>query len=314
VAVEEPERRRRGVPWKVVVPIVLVAALAGLGVLAYRLFSTPSYEVPVLTGVPQAEALAQIEGNGWEVSVQTERSDDEPRVDHVVRTAPPAGADLAEGEPFLLVVSEGPVLRSLPELTGLTLAEAQAQLLALDLVVAPVEQYDEDVPPGQVIGWSVPEQPDLVAGGQVEPGTEVEVVSSLGPAPRTVPTLTGTTFAEAQAAVEPLALAVTEIEQVFSDTVPAGVIVTQVPAAGDEVDRGTTIQVTVSKGPDVVTLPDLAGTTYDEAATLLAEAGFVPVLSLGSTDGTFVSASVGGEPTAAGDVHPRGTQVDLVFL
>ena len=44
----------------------------------------------------------------WEIDVQRERSDDEPDPGDVVRTTPDAGEDLAVGEPFLLVVSEGP--------------------------------------------------------------------------------------------------------------------------------------------------------------------------------------------------------------
>jgi serine/threonine-protein kinase len=232
----------------------------------------------------------------------------------VIRTAPPAGEELAEGEPFLMVVSEGPVLRPLPELNGLSFADAQTAVVAAGLVAVPVEQYDEVVPAGQVISWSVPADPSLVAGSEVEPGTEVQIVSSLGPAPRTVPDLAGVGFTDAQAVLAPLGLALAESEQVFSDTVPAGAIVSQTPAAGEIVERGATISVQVSKGPDVVTLPDLSGQTYDQAAATLQAAGFTPVLVFGASDGVFQSAAVGGQPASAGDVFPRGTTVELTHL
>ncbi|MGH9134789.1 MAG: PASTA domain-containing protein [Ilumatobacteraceae bacterium] len=307
-------RRRRRVPWKLIVPLLVVIALAGLAVLAWQLFSTPAYAVPDLVGVEEPVARNQITGNGWEISVQRERSDEEPRAGHVIRTAPVAGEELAEGEPFLIVVSEGPTFRELPELTGRPFADVETELARLDLVVELVEQNDEAVPSGTVVSWSVPDDPTLVAGSQVLPGRTVRVVASLGPAPRVVPDLSGQTFAAAQGIVEPLALGVSEAERVFSDTVPVDVVISQTPAAGTEVERGAGIVVVVSKGPDVVTMPNLAGMTFEAASAALTEAGFVPVLSFGTSDGTLQSATVAGATAHAGDVFPRGTQVDLVYL
>ena len=86
-----------------------------VGVLALQLFERPTYIVPDLTGMPVAEARNLIAPNDWEVDVQSERSDERPEVGDVIRTAPAAGVELAEGEPFLIVVSEGPVLRELPD-------------------------------------------------------------------------------------------------------------------------------------------------------------------------------------------------------
>lgn len=310
----EESRRRAQVPWRLLIPIAVVAALVGLGVLAWQLFRTPVYAVPDLVGVEEPVARNQITGNGWEVSVQRERSDVEPRPGHVIRTAPVAGEKLTEGEPFLLIVSDGPLFRELPELTGRPYADVATELAKLDLLVELVEQNDEVVPVGNVISWTVPDDPTLVAGSQVLPGRLVRVVSSIGPAPRTVPNLVGLTFADAQATVEPLALGVSEAERQFSDTVPVDTVISQTPAPGEQVERGTGIVVVVSKGPDVVTMPDLTGMTFDNASATLTAAGFVPVLSFGAVEGSLQSASIGGVPAEVGATYPRGTQVDLVYL
>jgi serine/threonine-protein kinase len=306
--------RRLRIPWRLLLPLVVVAALVGLGVLAWQLFRTPAYAVPDLVGVEEPVARNQITGNGWEVTVQQERSDDEPRVGHVIRTAPTAGEKLTEGEPFLLIVSDGPTFRELPELTGRPFTDVATELARLDLVVELVEQNDEVVPVGAVISWSVPDDPTLVAGSNVLPGRLVRVVSSTGPAPRTIPDLVGSTFADAQVTVEPLALGVSEAERQFSDTVPVDTIISQTPLPGEQVPRGTGIVVVVSKGPDVVTMPSLSGLSFADASAALTAAGFVPVLAFGASDGTLQSASVGGVTAEAGAVHPRGTQVDLVYL
>jgi len=310
---DRPSPRRR-VPWRLLLPLVVVIALAGLGLLAWELFRTPSYEVPDLVGAEEPVARNQITGFGWEVTVESERSDEEPRPGHVIRTAPAAGEELTEGEPFLITVSDGPTFRQLPELTGRPYTDVATELAKLELEAELVEQNDETVPPGTVISWSVPDDPTLVAGNEVLPGRLVRVVSSTGPAPRTVPNLVGITFADAQATVEPLALGVGEAERQFSDTVPIDTIISQTPLPGEQVARGTGIVVVVSKGPDVVTMPSLAGMTFDVASATLTAAGFVPVLAFGASDGALQSASVGGVPAEAGAVYPRGTQVDLVYL
>jgi eukaryotic-like serine/threonine-protein kinase len=310
----DPVPSRRRIPWRLILPFLVVIALVGLGVLAWQLFRTPSYAVPDLVGVEEPVARNQITGYGWEVSVQHERSDDEPRPGHVIRTAPAAGEKLTEGEPFLITVSDGPTFRQLPELTGRPFTDVATELAKLDLVVELAEQNDEVVLPGIVISWSVVDDPTLVAGNEVLPGRVVRVVSSIGPAPRTVPDLVGLTFTDAQATVEPLALGVSEAERQFSDTVPIDTVISQTPLPGEQVERGTGVVVVVSKGPDVVIMPNLAGMPFDVASATLTAAGFVPVLTFGASDGTLQSASVAGVPAEAGGVYPRGTQVDLVYL
>jgi eukaryotic-like serine/threonine-protein kinase len=313
VGSDEPARRS-GRLVRIVLALVLLAALVGLAVVAVRLFSTPSYDVPDLTGADESVALASIEEFNWDVTVDAARSDDEPRPGRVIRTVPSAGERLARGEPFLLVVSEGPEFRTLPDLSGLSFVDAEARLVALALEPTVVEAFDEDVPRGGVVSWTVPGQPELVAGDQVLPETAVIIVASLGPAPRTVPDLTGLTSAAARSTLDDLRLEMDEAEQVFDDVVPLGQIVSQAPEPGDEVERGATVTITVSRGPDLVLLPALEGLTFAEAQTVLAEAGFTIRLVLGASDGEFASATIEGEPAEPGAPYRRGSQVDVVFL
>jgi eukaryotic-like serine/threonine-protein kinase len=314
VAEDDDSARRGGMLVRVLLAVVLLAALVGLAVLAVRLFSTPSYDVPDLTGIEQAAALQAIEDFNWDVTIDNERSDEEPRPGRVVRTVPSAGDRLARGEPFLLVVSEGPEFRTLPDLIGLSFVDAEARLVALALDPTVVDAFDEEVPRGGVVSWTVPDQPELVAGDQVLPGTEVTIVASLGPAPRTVPDLVGLTAAVARSRLDDLRLEMDEADQVFDDVVPPGQIVSQSPEPGDEVERGATVTITVSRGPDLVLLPPLEGLTFAEAQAALAEAGFTVRLVLGASDGAFVSAAIDGQPAQPGAPYRRGSQVDVVFL
>ena len=298
--------------------ILGVIALIGVGLLSYAgflLLRTKSFEVPDLVGVDEAVALNEVAGNGWVIETSSERSDEVPEIGHVVRTTPAAGEILDEGATFEIVVSDGFELRSLPELTGMTVAEASEALTDLRLV--PLEgpaEFSEDVPVGIVIRWQVQSDAALVAGAQVLPDTVVVFTASLGPEPRPAPDLTNLTAAEATAALDGLQLVTAQGDDVFSDDIETGRVVTQAPPPGTSVERGGTVTFQLSKGPDLVAFPSLDGLSYPEAEAALVEAGFTIGSLLGTTEGTFVSASIDGNAVQPGDTFRRGTAVDLIFL
>lgn len=306
-------KRRRRFPWKILLALIVLAALAVLALLATRLFETPQYDVPDLVELPEAEARNLVASNGWEVSIERERSDDVPIEGQVVRTVPQAGESLAEGEPFLIVVSNGPILRPLPDSTGMAISDAQTRLVERGLIVgAVVDQYDEVVPVDTVISWSVPGDPTLVAGSEVEPGTEVELVVSIGPAPRVVPDLAGRPVDEARAALSEQVLELVVGGEEFNDDVPAGAIISQDIAPDTEVERGSTITVVVSKGVDLVAFPDLSDVgSFEEAAAVLREAGFEAELVFGDAQGELQSYQIDGVQPGVGDEFRRGTLVTI---
>jgi serine/threonine-protein kinase len=312
LAPRAPRRRR----WLAATGVVLlVAALGGLVYLAYQLFRTPTHEVPALEGLTEADARAAVADFEWAVEVQRERSDDEPDVGQVVRTAPSVGESLGEGEPFLIVVSDGPELRSLPDVTGETRSEAETALARVQLRPLPAtREYHERVPAGSVISWSVPSDPSLTAGAEVLPGTDVALVVSRGPAPRTVPELVGVTVDDSIALLEELRLEARMGRSVFSNTIPADAVVRIRPEAGAQVERGSAVTLVVSKGPDLVTVPDLENFGVDRVRRRLQRADLRTGEILGSTRGRLVRATVDGVPVNAGDRLVRGTRVDLVFL
>jgi beta-lactam-binding protein with PASTA domain len=89
-------------------------------------------------------------------------------------------------------------------------------------------------------------------------------------------------------------------------------VISQGTAAGVELPRDGTFTVIRSKGPDLISLPDLTGLGYTAAQQTLTDAGFTIGSLLGTTEGTFESISITAEPV--GDQYRRGTSVDLIFL
>jgi serine/threonine-protein kinase len=138
-------------------------------------------------------------------------------------------------------------------------------------------------------------------------GSTVDLVVSSGPAPRQIPDVHNLTPEEAQAKLEALGLKTTTRED-FSDTIDKGKVVGTSPPAGQSVKRGDTVTIIVSKGPDLVTVPDVSRyATLDQADAALEAAG----LHLGDVSGKGTHPASSDPP--AGARIKRGSYVD-VFL
>jgi beta-lactam-binding protein with PASTA domain/tRNA A-37 threonylcarbamoyl transferase component Bud32 len=297
-------RRRRRWP-RVVLVVLLVAALgAAIGMLIADLTEAPpTSAVPAVNGLSRDAALDSLRAQGWEVDVE-EIHEDGTEVGQVLRTRPGQGTQLAEGDPVTLIVSKGPTLVDLPEITrGMAQQEASDLLEFSALEPVFTSRFDEEVEAEHVIE---------VAGdppARIAKGTEVEVVVSQGPEPRTVPDgLPGMAQDEAVAALEELGL-VAEIQEEFSDDVEAGLVIGTDPGAGAEAARDSTVVVVVSKGPDLVTVPDVSAVgTLAEAVALLEAEGLVAGDVAGPAAGAPASTSPG-----AGEQVRRGSEVDITL-
>lgn len=97
--------------------------------------------------------------------------------DYVIRTDPPAGDSVSEGDTVIIIVSKGPdvVYTTMPKLVGMMLGDAEREMEVLDLLVFPTE-VESDKPMGEIVWQSIP------ADTQIETKTSVDVQVSLGPA------------------------------------------------------------------------------------------------------------------------------------
>jgi len=305
--------RRRRPSW--VLPLASGTAVVAAALLVRLLLVTPIHVVPDLRGVSEAEAVNTITPFGWVTERLLDRSDEVPTPGSIISTSPAAGTELAEGEAFVYVVSEGPTLRAVPDTTGSLAADAEAALAVIGLTSYVEPVHDEAVPVDLVVGWVATDDPTVVAGTPVEPGTAITLRVSIGPAPRAVPDLAGLLSGPARARLVDLGLVLEEVQGDFDEELEAGVIVSQVPEAGGLVERGSTVTVTVSRGPDVVVYPTLAeGVIFADARAALIEAGFEVELVLGAVDAIVTEVLIDGEPPEVDGVYPRGTRVDIVAV
>jgi len=248
------------------VVVVAVAAAALVG----RPLLLPTYAVPSLAGMSVADASAHA-GPHFHVSVRHERVTGA----HVgvVLAQSPAGATHHRPGTITVNVSDGNAAVTVPDLTGLALGDAQRALQAAGLQprqASPV--FSPTVPSGSVVSWS--------PRAQAYVGDPVDLTVSQGPEfvpmPDVVSTATPATQVVTQ--LEALGIDATAIvqTQVFSDTVPSGDVIATTPVAGSPADRAGTVVLEVSKGPDVVPVPEVRGRSVANAEAQLRKAGFVP--------------------------------------
>jgi beta-lactam-binding protein with PASTA domain len=136
-------------------------------------------DVPFVIGTPLAEAETSIAGAGLTVGFVTGQHSESVPAGAVISQSPSGGTSLGYGSSVDLLVSLGPLMMTVPGVSGLSQAAAEAAILAADLVVGTVTpQTSSTIPAGEVISQ------DPAAGTSVSPGTAVDLVVSLGdPAP-----------------------------------------------------------------------------------------------------------------------------------
>jgi serine/threonine-protein kinase len=141
-------------------------------------------------------------------------------------------------------------------------------------------------------------------------------VLSAGPQPRVVPNLTGLTVDAASAALTEQGLVLLQLEPAFDNTnsVAAGLILSQDLPPDSTVDRGAVVSVVVSKGQDLVAVPSLGNLTLQQATDTLAAAGLAVGNVTGNTAGILVAASYQGVDVQVGQTLLRGTPIDMAFF
>ena len=250
-----------------VIAFLLIVAASFGGSWWWTEYGPGSYlTMPTTTGRDLADVQADLGAIGLASSVEEEFSDD-VQSGIVTHSDPDGGSSVHKSTNVQLYVSKGIDMKDVPNVVGKGQDEASRTLTDAGLALGAVtDAYSEDVPPGQVISQSV------AAGTSMAHDSTVDVVLSKGREPRTVPTLTGKGASAAKSSIEALGLVASPTEA-YSDTVPEGQVISQQTREGSTVYRGDSVSYTVSKGPEMVTVPDVVGLQRQEARNKLEGAG-----------------------------------------
>jgi serine/threonine-protein kinase len=293
---DDPERRRRW-PW---VTLVLLL-LAGAAVAAFLLTRPDEVRVPNVVGRQGPQAYAMLADAKLKPQVHTVKSDKLNGV--VVRQDPGAGAKVEKLSTVKLFISGGPGTTIVPDVVNKTEAEAVKLLKKRRLLANISSEQSQQVPKGLVI------RTNPVAFNSVPVGSRVDLVISSGPQQVRVPAVIGKQQPEAKALLQDARLRVTTVQQ--DSNQPKDQVLSQAPAAGTTVNRGSRVTITVSRGTPKVEVPDVTGRSKDEASGILQGAGFtVAVKEIKTTDPTQVGKVIRQKPGARSQ-RKKGSPVTI---
>jgi serine/threonine-protein kinase len=294
----------------------LFAAAVGLGVYLGNLEpERPGKKGAATTAAPKTvvtarvvemtaqQAQLELQKQEFTVAAIEERYDEVVPQGHVIAQDPEPGEPVQLPATAKLVVSKGKERVAVPAIQGKTRAEAETALATANLRAEVTEAFHETIAKGIVI--SVEKTP---AEG-MKPQSPVTLVVSKGRQPIQVPVVKGKTTALATKAITEAGLKAVPSED-FSRTVKKGLVISQTPATGP-LYKNDVVKIVVSKGPPLVTVPNVKGMRRVAAFNKLKSLGFdVHFIDYPGQKGKTVQTQF----PAAGTKKLLGSTVSLYML
>jgi serine/threonine-protein kinase len=265
-------RRRTGI--YIVLLFALLAALAGLLFLLAKEVgivgegSTTKVEVPTVLSLDRETALSTLEAAHLKANVVEENNAADPEI--VFDQNPRAGERVDKNSEVVIKVSKGVNKVTVANVVGKSSATAKSILEADNFSVLIEEEADDSAAKGAVV------RQNPSAGSQAPEGSTVTLTVSSGEKSYAVPNVVGKTEDDAADALNN-AEGSFKVKRVHasSSTVDKGKVISSDPPAGSDAAKGSTVTITISDGPEMVTVPNVVGKTEAEAKEMLTDKGFV---------------------------------------
>ncbi|MFD4604248.1 Stk1 family PASTA domain-containing Ser/Thr kinase [Streptomyces sp. NPDC058464] len=294
-------RSRRGLLTLVVAVLIVLGAGAGVWYINSGQFT----KVPPLLSKTETQATARLKEAGLDVGSVEHAYSDTVKRGTVISTDPAAGHRIRSNDSVKLTISDGPETVNVPDVQGRTLARARLLLTADGLAPGMVtREFSEDVPKGSVISS------DPGAGSKRHAGTAIALVVSKG-APVDVPDVTGDDLDDARQELQEAGLKVTVSATEINSEYDQGQVAQQTPAGDAQAAEGDTVTLTLSKGPELVEVPDVVGATVEDATKLLEQSGFQVKENRGLL-GLF-GDTVKKQSVDAGEQAPKGSTITITI-
>jgi serine/threonine-protein kinase len=290
-------RRRRALLW-----VLAAALLAGLAVLALLLVqSKRTVMVPEVAGQSEQAAGATLRRAGLNPVPSLKPSTKVP-TGLVISQLPSAGSEVSKGTRVSIIISGGPGSAPLIDVAGLSASQAAVKLRRAGFRTTPKAESSATVQAGTVIGT------EPSAETEVQEGRLVTLLVSSGPAPVSVPDMTGELLAAAEATLSNAGLALGTVTPRVSSTEPPETVLSQSPAKGTSVHTGDKVDLTVAQAPKEVAVPDVVGQSEALAAAALGQAGFTPkAVSATTTEPAQVGVVLRQSPAAGANARKGAT-------
>lgn len=241
-----PPAKKKKKKWPWIVGIALFLVVAGLvaAVAFPDLFGPRQVAVPDVKDMERDEAIEELRSLGFVIGEEREQTSEEVAEGNVVRTIPEAGKMRNRESEIQLFISTGKEKAELADYVGRNIDQAMELLDQQNYKSVDQEEEFSDEPVGTILSQ------DPEAGTEVIISeTDIEFTVSKGKDMREVENLSGYTEADLNEYARSSGFNIRIVDEASSDSVAAGVVLSQTPAAGEELEAGSDIMVTVSSGP-----------------------------------------------------------------
>ena len=262
---ESTEEVRRRTSRRVVrnrfIAIVLLGVIAGGGAW-YQLIGS-KISIPSIAGLSQTDAINTLTPLGLKVAIGSKAFSEDIPAGKIISSNPGGGGHLSKGGTVTIILSSGPERIAVPTIAGMTPDAATAALTSAGLKVGNTTQsYSSSVTTGMVIDG------DPVGGTPVRRNSLVNVVISKGVQTIALNSYIGLSGDQANSELTTAGFKVISTCG-YSDTVPAGNVISQNPSGGSPSPMGTTVSIVVSQGSATVFVPNIYSLTQLAATTAL---------------------------------------------
>src|SRR2546427_1746831 len=301
---EEP-RRRAFWPWLLALLFVAAAGVGGYFLyneIQKQISGAKSVRVERYVGLREILADQKIRSLGLIPNVVRQPNPDIPET-YVFRQSPVPGSKTNKGAEVTIYTSTGAPKTTVPSVVGLDSTDAVSRLADAKLKWK-ITKVTSDQQSGTVIAQTP------TGGASVDQGSVIRLKVSKGPQPIAVPNVVGASFATASSQLQAAGFAVAR-KDVQSDQ-PAETVVAQSPTSGTPAAPGSTITLSVSKGPKTSAVPDVTSQDQASAQEQLKASGFrVRIVTQPTTDQSQDGIVLSQDP-AGGTQAPPGTVVTIV--
>ncbi len=284
-------------------------------------------KVPDCQYKSESAAKATLNNLGLKVST-TYQINDSVSVGLVISQSPAANTTLKPGDTVKLVISKGSDLVTVPNVVGMTEANATSKLSGLGLNVSVEYENSDTAASGTVI------KQNASTNSKMQKGSDITIIVSRGTQKATVPNVIGQAESSAVSILQNIGLNVSVIHA-YNDTVSNGHVISQSPSVDTTLEKGSTVTISVSKGANsfksisIKSKPtktsysvgdtlDTSGltlnATYSDGSTQIISSGFTCNPTTLNSEGTQrITVSYGGKTTTF-DVSVEKEAVYLVGL
>ena len=279
----------------------LIAISLGIGIWYVIVGPGSKVIVPSLAGLTVKEATSDLADLGLDLKVEQEEFSEDIPENRVINSSPAGGGRISPDGTVEVTISKGKERYIVPTLQGLKIEIAEGLIKDNKLVVGEIiEEFSGEFPKGFIMRSSP------AAGERIKRDSQVTLYLSKGVEQVGVSSYQGKSGEQALNELTEAGFEV-ETKYVFSEDLPIGAVVSQIPSGGD-IDKGSVITLTVSKGSQFVFIPNVFSLSEVKAIDTLKDLDLKVVVKKVGNNKTKVVTNISPK---VGEKVKRGSTVTI---